>query len=326
MKFKIRYADQIVGAFIVLALLVLIVSIFMIGRSKRWFVKDYQFRTYFDSANGLTVDMAVQYKGFTIGYVKSVRLSDDDSVEVFFSINKEYGNRVKLGSLVELDVSPIGLGNHFYFYAGLGSEELEDGSFVPTVSSNQGKTYVQMGLARVPPKNDSISNLLAQTTSIMNNLNGTMEEVRSAITGTDATTLGRTLGGVETAVDSLNGGLEPILADIKRITSDLEQFTAKLDEPGGIVSAAFGPGGTTYADLEASLKSVSGILRNLEQTTDYLPREMPQVAGLVTELRRTLGSAEDLLTALLNNPLLKNGVPDRVQVESSGTSPRGIQF
>ncbi|MDR1373569.1 MAG: MlaD family protein [Treponema sp.] len=326
MKFKIRFADQIVGVFIILALLVLIVSIFMLGRSKRWFVKDYQFRTYFDSANGLAVDMAVQYKGFSIGYVKSISLSDDDSVEVFFSINKEYGNRVKLGSLVELDVSPIGLGNHFYFYSGLGSEELEDGSFVPTVNSTQGRTYIQMGLAQVPPKNDSISNLLAQTTSIMNNLNGTLAEVRSAITGTDATTLGRTLGGVETAVDSINGGLQPVLADIRRITSDLEQFTGKLDEPGGIVSAAFGPGGDAYANLEASLKSVSGILRNLEQTTDYLPQEMPQIVGLVAELRRTLASVEDVLAALLNNPLLKNGVPERVQVESNGTSPRGIQF
>ncbi|MDR2185457.1 MAG: MlaD family protein [Treponema sp.] len=326
MKFKIRFADQIVGVFIILALLVLIVSIFMLGRSKRWFVKDYQFRTYFDSANGLTVDMAVQYKGFTIGYVKSFRLSDDDSVEVFFSINKDYGNRVKLGSLVELDVSPIGLGNHFYFYSGLGSEELEDGSFVPTVNSSQGRTYIQMGLAQVPPKNDSISNLIAQTTSIMNNLNGTLAEIRSAIMGTDATTLGRTLGGVETAVDSINGGLQPVLTDIKRITSDLEQFTEKLDEPGGIVSAAFGPGGDAYVNLEASLKSVSGILRNLEKTTDYLPQEMPQIAGLVAELRKTLGSVEDVLTALLNNPLLKNGVPQRVQVESNGTSPRGIQF
>jgi phospholipid/cholesterol/gamma-HCH transport system substrate-binding protein len=160
----------------------------------------------------------------------------------------------------------------------------------------------------------------------MNNLNGTLAEVRSAITGTDDTTLGRTLGGVETAVDSLNGGLQPILADIQRITSDLEQFTEKLDEPGGIVSAAFGPGGDAYTSLEASLRSVSGILRNLEQTTDYLPQEMPQIAGLVAELRKTLGSVEDVLAALLNNPLLKNGVPQRVQVESNGTSPRGIQF
>jgi phospholipid/cholesterol/gamma-HCH transport system substrate-binding protein len=326
MKFKIRHADQIVGVFIILALLVLIVSIFMLGRTKRWFVKDYLFRTYFDSATGLAVNMAVQYKGFTVGYVKSFGLTDDDAVEVFFSINKEYGNRVKLGSVVDLDVSPIGLGNHFYFYSGLGSEELDNGGFVPTVNSPQGKTFIQMGLAHVPPKNDSISNLIVQATNIMNNLNGTLEEVRSALAGTDASTLGRTLGGVETAVGTFNGGLQPILADIKRITSDLEQLTGKMDQPGGIVSAMFGPGGEVYADMEASLKSVSGILRNLEQTTDYLPQEMPQITGLIAELRKTLGSAEDVLTALLNNPLLKNGVPQQVQLESNGTSPRGIQF
>jgi phospholipid/cholesterol/gamma-HCH transport system substrate-binding protein len=337
MKFKIRFADQIVGFFIIVALLALVAVIFLLGSSQRWFSKDFQYVTYFESASGLSVNMAVQHKGFTIGNVKSFKLNDGDQVEVVFSIHHEYGNRVREGSLVDLDVSPIGLGNHFYFYPGLGDTQLAEGDFVPSVTSPKGRSLIQMGLANAPVKNDSISNLIAQVDALLVSIN-------DSITGTDATSLGRTLGGVEETISNINGltgnintslgpiladvnaNLGPILADIKRITSDLEQLTGKLDEPGGVVAAAFGPDQEIYANLEASLKSVSGILRNLEKTTDYLPPEMPQILGLVAEVRTTLGTVEDVLTALLNNPFLKNGVPRQVNTQSNGTSPRGIQF
>jgi phospholipid/cholesterol/gamma-HCH transport system substrate-binding protein len=35
---------------------------------------------------------------------------------------------------------------------------------------------------------------------------------------------------------------------------------------------------------------------------------------------------DDLLVALANNPLLKNGVPERLETQTGGTSPRDIRF
>ena len=122
MKLMIRFADQIVGAFIILALGALIFVIFMLGSSQRWFSRDYNFKTYFTSASGLSQNMPIQYKGFTIGHVKSINLADDDRVEVEFTIFDTYIERVKNGSLVEVSVSPLAAlgGNQFLFYPGLG--------------------------------------------------------------------------------------------------------------------------------------------------------------------------------------------------------------
>jgi len=46
MRFSIRFADQVVGTLVVLALAILIFAILMVGRSQRWFVQDYEYRTY----------------------------------------------------------------------------------------------------------------------------------------------------------------------------------------------------------------------------------------------------------------------------------------
>jgi phospholipid/cholesterol/gamma-HCH transport system substrate-binding protein len=326
MKFKIRFADQIVGIFIIFALLSLVFVIFMLGSRQRWFVKDYEYKTIFETALGITENMAVQYKGFTIGSVKTIRLNDNDEVEVVFSVYREYGNRVREGSLVELEASPIGLGNHFYFYPGRGNTLVEEGGYVPAVNSSQGQNLVQQGLSNIARRSDSIGSIISRVDVLLQDING-------AIAGSEITTLGRTLGSVESTVsniqslsEDLGDSLSPILADIRRITANMETMSAKLADPEGAVSAVLDVDGEVYRNLTAALASVSGTLRNIERTTDYLPGQMPQIVGLISELHTALRSAEDVLTAILNNPLFKRGVPDRVRTSPDGLSPRGVQF
>jgi phospholipid/cholesterol/gamma-HCH transport system substrate-binding protein len=74
------------------------------------------------------------------------------------------------------------------------------------------------------------------------------------------------------------------------------------------------------------LQAVAGTLQNIEKMSAFLPREMPQLEGMLFEIRATLKSAEDVLTGLSNNPLLKNGIPEKVETQSSGTSPRDLEF
>src|SRR5574344_972688 len=115
MKFKIRHADKIVGFFSIVALAALIVIIFSIGSKQNWFTKKYHFRTQFETASNISAEMALQYKGFTIGKVSNVTLRDD-VVWADWYILDEYYNYAKYGSVVELVVSPIGLGTQFVFH------------------------------------------------------------------------------------------------------------------------------------------------------------------------------------------------------------------
>ncbi len=344
MKFKIRFADQIVGLFIIVALAVLAFVIIMIGSRQRWFKNDPSYKTYFSSANGLSENMAVVYKGFTIGNVKSFELSEGDEVETLFSIYEEYTDRVKEGSLVELNVSPIGLGNSFVFYPGLGEDLVEAESFIPTVSSPQGQTYIQLGIASVPVKTDSINNILTQVDELTKSLNGVLVDVQSALQGSDATSLGRTLGSVEetiTGLTPLPGTVDKTLADvnaliaslqlqlndtltnIQPILTDVNALTTKLNEPDGLVYSVLDTQGPIYTDLVNTINSLSGTIKNIDDTTKLLPGQLPV---LLMDVRNTLKNVNDVLIALENNPLLKKGVPTQVETQSSGTNPRDVEF
>jgi phospholipid/cholesterol/gamma-HCH transport system substrate-binding protein len=252
-------------------------------------------------------------------------------------------------------ISPIGLGNQFLFHPGLGAAELESGAFVPDVNSGEGQDFIAQGLVDEPRHDDSISLLLNRASTVLDSANRTLRDVNEAIrTGSDATTIGkivgsvqRTMAGVETLPDTVNrtaasavrdmdellvdiddikAALDGELARINPIIQDINTLTSKLNESDGLVYTVLDTDGAVYTELVNSLSSISGILDNLDRTTDFIPGQMPALAGMITDLRVTLKTAEDVLVALTNNPLLRKGIPGQVEVQSSGTSPRDIQF
>jgi len=340
MKFKIRYADQIVGGLSILAILALVLVIFMLGNKQRWFAKDYNFRTTFDSATGINVGMQLQYKGFTIGKIKSLQLDKHDLVDVVFCVYDTYYDRVKEGSLIALIVSPIGLGNQFLFYPGNGETLIPEGATIPRADSPEGLALIEEGLVTIPKRDDTISNIIAQVNPILTNLNDTLSELNGAFKGSGKGPLAETMRGAASTMTNVSGitgevygSMDKILADladvttsVKGITSNLEELSAAVKDPKGLVPELIDPDGKIFGSIENSLKSVEGTLDNVEDSSSILKSQVPQLGRMIEDLRLTLTKAQDVLEGLRNNPLLKNGIPERVQADSSGTSSRNIDF
>ena len=323
MKFKIRFADQIVGVFIILSLVSLVAVIVLLGRSQRWFAHDLSYSTILPSANGLSKNMPVQYKGFTIGNVETFHLTEADDVEVIFNIFEEYCDRMRMGSLVEILVSPIGLGNQFLLHTGRG-EQLAAGAFIPVVGTAQARELVRQGLAVELRHDDSISLLMNRVSSILAQLDEALGP------GSNITEIGQIVGSVKRTV----AGLEPIpptvedlltelKPDLTNAIANLDAIIAQVNDPDSLVYKILDTDEDVYTNLVKSFRSVSSILDNLDKTT---ASQFPNIAGIIMELRTTIKTAEDVLVALTNNPLLRRGVPEKVEGQTSGTSPRDIQF
>ena len=342
MKFTIRFADKIVGTLVLLGLAVLIVVVFMLGRSQRWFMTDIQYMTYFSSASGLSINMPIQYKGFTIGNVKNVSLAENDRVEVRFTIFEEYGNRVRQGSLVEVSVMPLGLGSSFVFHPGRGEELLPEGSLIPERNSPEARPVLSSRNVSLPENNDNIGLILNQIASILGNVDiafSSSDRARETTLGQILFNLEETTAGLA-GIGSLMNEVNPILENINlffdQINSTVEQFnpivgnvqtlTDQLADSSGSVMSILDGEGPLYTNLVDVIASLSGIILNLERTTEFVPAQLPQIGVLISELNVALRSAQDVLTALANNPLLRGGVPDRREAGPGGANPRNLEF
>ncbi|MDR3336344.1 MAG: MlaD family protein [Treponema sp.] len=333
MRFRIRYADKIVGVFAIVAILAVVFVILMLGKGQRWFARDYRYLAYFESASGLSPNMEVQYKGFPIGKIKSRRLAENDQVEVVILIFDTYANRVREGSIVELQINPIGLGNRFQFYAGLGEAPLEEGSVIPRSGTPEALNLVNRGLASVPAQADSITILISRVITLLENLNQVVFDVEKAMQGTGDTSLGRVVGGFEEGVNSITRTsrdisriMDQILADLEPTLANLQVLSDTMSDPDGTLTSVLGKDSQIGASLNSSLESVEGILDSLEKASVFIPRELPQVARLVSEMQIVLRSMEGVLISLRNNPLLKKGIPPEVNSSSSGTGARDVSF
>lgn len=332
MKFSIRYADQIIGALIILALGAIVFVIFMIGSSQRWFSRDYQYKTYFLTATGLSPNMAVEYKGFTIGHVKSIKLSQDDRVEVIWTIFDTYHDRVVDGSLVELIVSPIGAlgGSQFIFYPGIGTEMVEEGELIPEVNTYDARQLIAQGITALPVHEDSIGNIITKVSSVLDTLDIVLGQVQEAFEGSEQTSLGRTVGGLELAVKELPASIDQTLGELmdklNPILANLDELSAALTAPDGTVMSVLDSQGPIYRDLTESLNAIAGTLRNLEKISGFVPSQLPQVASILSDVSVALKNAEDVLVSLKNNPLLKGGIPEYKETRTGGMRPRDLEF
>jgi len=338
MKFSIRFADQIVGALIILAMVILIFVIFMLGSSQRWFSRDYNFKTYFPTASGLSKNMPVQYKGFTIGRVKTFELVEDQ-VEVRFTIFDTYIDRVKNGSLIEVQVSPIGGlgGNQFTFFPGIGKELIPEGGIIPAVNSTEGKRLMAQGLAVHSERDDNVNNIMNSIGTLLGTLNVLLADMQEAFEGTERTSLGRTMGGLEQAAVGLQqmanklptdieNSVNRIMVQIEPILVNLRELSDKMASPDGSIAAILDSNGDVYKDLVKSLDALSGTLQNLEKTSEILPSQVPQLAAMIVEVRALIATLQDVGTAAKNNPLLRGGLPEQKEVNTGSAYTRDMEF
>lgn len=303
MKFKIKYADQIVGILSLIAIAALIFIIFLIGSTQKWFVPKHNYYTIISSAS-ITEGKAIQYKGFEIGKVKSVSLTSEDKVRVDFYISDEYINKVTQNSIIEISVSPIGLGSSVVFYPGNSLTLQEEETFIPERASAEAKAYIKQGLVFVAEQTDSINTIINSATSLLGDLDNLIKQINLAVEGNNDTELSKTL--VE---------INEILGNIAQITSSSEGLIPNLLEDEN-----------AKGTISNMLHTVSLALNDVNDITTSLNKEMPNIGTLIIQLQQVMKEAQNVLEGLKNNPLIKNGVPDKMEKESATPKLREDNF
>jgi len=360
MKFRVRHAERVVGAFVLLAALALCAGIVLMGANQRWFSRSHRFSTRFGSASGASPGTAILMKGFQVGKVERITLNAENEVDATFLIFDDYRSKARQDSILELVTSPIGLGTQLLFHPGKSESLLKDGSFVPLATSEEAQILIEQGLVEIPTKDDTITRLLADVGPLVESVQKTMVTVNRTLTRSRSALAGQSSGpagqivneaaqavarvdsliaGLQTQVASVAGTAEALVKDVQakagsllgqadelvatvgRVASNVEETTAAIKDPTGLVPKLLGAKGsipTILDDENALFERVSGSLSELEKTlgnvqsvTAELRAQMPSIGVAISEGRTAIKQAQDVLEGLKNNPLLKGGVPER---------------
>ena len=302
MKFKIKYADQIVGILSLLAIIALIFIIFLIGSTQKWFVPKHNYFTVISSASNISVGKAITYKGFEIGKIRSFSLDDNDKVIVNFYITDDYKSKIVRDSIIEILTSP--LGSSVVFYPGNSNSFLPDNSFVPERSSEEAKALISNKRVSVVEQTDSINTILAMATTLVGDIDTLVKQINIALEGKEDTPLTYTISQ-----------LNAILTNLNHITEDPSGLIPKLLED----ESSQGSIANTLMQLDATMGDINKI-------TSSVDSNMPGVTILISQMQTLLKQMQDVMEGLKNNPLLKNGISEKPEKENATPKLREDNF
>ena len=302
MKFKIKYADQIVGTLSIIAIIALIFIIFLIGSTQKWFVPKHNYYTIIASASNITEGKAITYKGFEIGKIKTFSLNENDKVTVNFYITDDYRNKIVKNSIIEILTSP--LGSSVVFFPGNSEELLADNSFIPERSSEEAKELIRDNKVSIVEQTDSINTILAMATALVGDIDTLVKQINVALEGNQETPLTNTIRQINS-----------ILTNINSITADTSGLVPKLLEDENSKG--------TIANVLLQLDSAMGDINSITTSVDA---DMPGIAVLISQLQTLLKQTQDVMEGLKNNPLLKNGISEKPEKESATPKLREDNF
>ncbi len=325
MKFRVRHAERIVGLFVLVAALALCAGVVLIGANQRWFSRSHRFATRFPSASGVAPGTALLMKGFEVGKIQRISLNADNEVDAAFVIYDDYYSKARENSLLELVTSPIGLGTQLLFHPGKSEGLLKDGSFVPLASSEEGQSLIEQGYVEIPPKDDTITRLLANVNPLLESLaktvvtvNRTLTEVNRALAGQSSGPAGqvvaeaasamarvddlvadlqRQVGGIAEKANALVGDLQAqagglidkaggLVDTVGKVASNVEATTAAIRDPTGLVPKLLDAKGS----IATLLDDKNAIFDKLTSSLVETEKTLKNVQGITQDLRAQMPS------------------------------------
>jgi len=348
LKFKFRFAEQIVGLFVLTSVVLICVALILIGINKRWLREDLNYHSNFTSATGLSVGMSVTLRGFKIGELKTITLTDDNFVDVSVVIYEEYINRVVENSVLELQANPLGFGAVLVFYPGIEKgESLDEGSLIHSTAFKEGRELIKKGLVDKDNSGDMIVKIINDADELILNLNNILIDLDETLLGYNPGPIGEILFGIEKMMPEINETLQSIndstlpevdksLANVAKITSSIAVLSSELESIEGIIAQVLDPESsiaTILSDDNVLFNEVYSILDEIHKSmiqvrelTEYFNGMSPEITALVEGTGSAIEEAEKVLQGIKNNPLLRGGIEEEKKQDSVSAGIRDGEF
>lgn len=335
MKFKIKHADQIVGILSLLAIASLIFIIFFIGSKQKWFVPKHPYYTIVTSASNVSEGMAIQYKGFGIGKVTQITLDDKDQVVVHFYISDEYIDRITVGSIIELSVSPIGLGSSIILHKGVSNIIIPDESLIPEKSSVEGKVALASHKVLLTEQTDSITSIINQAATLVKDIDSLVVTLKGILQGElEESPINQTISDINTILEqvslflsgddsvpiaNITDGLNSAINKLNAILRNVNTLTGELQNPQGLLPKLIETD-EAQGSIDQLFNSLNNTLNDINGISTSLGNNMPQVTVILSQVQTLIKQIQDVVVGLKNNPLIKGNTTERA--EQASTTPK----
>lgn len=306
-SYRFRYANEIAGGFVLLAVGLLMAGIYVAGHAQGWFQKKLLLKTKFatgEGTYGLQEGAEVRILGTLAGRVGEIVPSGDGGLETTFILQGKFASFVHTDSIAKVR-KKFEVAGDAYVEITLGSGTnalLASGSYMPCVRDEEliqaAKKMVDDFRAAAVPMLDEVKQILAHVNGITRQL-----EEREG-------TIGRLIGDPEWSRQ-----VDGIVKDVRRTAGQLPAMADKID---GIMKDVQRLGVTlnTTADRFPAIgQEAEDAVRNVKGVTGSLTGQVANVEAVLLQAESMLRETQRLVEGVQRHWLV------RKYVEQEGATP-----
>jgi len=285
------------GIFVLTGLLVLIISLYMIGKDTNMFGRNYTLRARFENVQGLTAGHNIRFSGIQVGTVKKVKILADTLIEVTMLIDEKMKQFIHKNDVVSLSTDGL-MGNHILVITPSrdGSPLAEEGDLLVT---------------RKPVTTDDILATLDQTTK---NIAVISDELKITVTRiNDSKGIWQLLED-----EQMPASLRASVANIRRATAqagtmanDLQSLITDIKNGKGSLGAILTDTTISYNLNEAALK--------IQQVGDHATQLADELTRITTGIQQDINTGKGPAHAILKDSALVERLAQSLSNLEKGT-------
>ena len=294
-----------VGVFVLTLFIFIFTFLYFVLEEKGTFNKRYNYNFHTVSANSFSIGMPLKFSGFNIGTLDDIKLLNDGSVDMTFSVDEKNRRWIAIGSVLILKKPLIG-SPHIEVYSNLDNVVLKEGSSLEILMSDDINDMIEKLEPIVAKATNIITNIDILTASFadkdsdfmktLKNINtftsnlADQKSLLTAITGDKAST--------QTIINSLNETIE-IMKNIKKMSDEIAKITLTLN------NKIINPTASSISEVEGIMKDIKAKLELLNGTVKSIGSYDKNLLQLKEQISVGLQKSNQIMDKV--DSLMQNG-------------------
>ena len=328
-RFRFRYVNEFTGTMVLLVLVLLVGAVVLTGRSQRWFAPTYSLQVLLpeQGSSGLGRGSDVFILGIPVGSVQDIRVEETGRLVAWIQIRGDFQRFVRADSTATIK-KVFGVAGDAYMEIAKGSGAAlpERGALITSRAAEELSGMVEKTLEGLRQEVLGVAaqtrQTLAEWRQLATALRATQDRVRSEDIAPLAARTGQTLEAwtrVGEVWARLGADLSKTQADLSRVVARLDSVATGLEQGRGTVgklltdSSLADASQALVTEGRASLETLHEVLRNLQLTTERLPKlaaaataGASDLPALILQARQSLSELERLVTGLQRHWLVRD--------------------
>ncbi|MFB3924894.1 MAG: MlaD family protein [Syntrophales bacterium] len=311
MELNFSKREKIVGLFMIGIALLLLATVFAIGRGKDWFKSYVHYYTVFDESYNLNVNAAVKLSKADIGKVKKISLYGD-RVKVEIAVLKDYSSRIRADSQAAVE-SPTLIGSE-YVSIKPGSPKapaIAPGGEIPS----RAKKSIEDVLAefQVEQTAKKVIQAVQDLSEIVEKMHDPDGPLFSAMSTTN-----KILAHIENVTRDIKDGKGPVGGVLKsdKLLKSIHQDMEKIDRILVHIEKTTEKTPEIMENLRTSVQNIREIVSNVEKGSRDIPEVTRATKRGISEVRDGVKNIDSVVQSIRQNPLIRPNLPPEPKGEN----------